>query len=191
MYIRNLWGSTGVSPGTFGGASRIGRSYEERGRRTLEAIGFSDVDWVSSKIPSFPFDYIATLDGQRVLVDATVKIKGRATAKFDLSRSLGMRLFLLHLSPLHEGLHFLNEIQSGCYVIPSSFFHSLQSRDPSYKDTVRMKSEQPCEVCTKVILTGNGTRRRKTCSDECKRESLRRTAVSRGVRPPQNHEPIR
>ena len=179
-YLRSFWGSSGLKQGEVGTrASKVGRSFEQRALLTLEKLGFSDVEWVSARIQSFPFDFIATKDGERVLADATVKIRCRSHTKLWLAKSLGMRLFILHVSPAHEDLHYLQEPKTGCFGIPSSFFHSLAIRGPSYRDTVRMKHETPCAICGNPVLSGSGSRARKYCSKDCVREGLRRAAKSR------------
>lgn len=128
-YVRSLWGSTGSVSGDPGEKiAKIGRLYEAQSVPLLQSIGFSDIYHVSIEIPAFPFDFIATKDGRRVLLDVTTRVWCRTQPKFKLAGLMGLNLYIVHISPADPETFYVHQPRTGSYSIPMDFFHRLAER---------------------------------------------------------------
>lgn len=78
--------------------------------RILPALGFSQISDMSECSNQFYVDFVATKDGKRVLIDATVKLKAYVPKKAQLALALEMDLYILHVSPKNEKMFVLNKM---------------------------------------------------------------------------------
>jgi hypothetical protein len=97
----------------------------------LPSLGFSEIDDLSGYSNQFFIDFIATLDGERVLVDATIKLDAYVPEKAHLAKSLRMKLFILHVSIKSDGLFYLDALGDKVVSkVPASYINSVGGRDP-------------------------------------------------------------
>lgn len=92
-YYARTWGHSGR--GTKGG-----RKVELFAYELLPALGFTNIEYVSAYYPQLPFDFLATLGGERVSIDVTAaRWKHIPARHFKLLKALGMRHYLLFIKP--------------------------------------------------------------------------------------------
>lgn len=110
-FRREVWGTIPLGRFDVAKSKSYGREAEILAVNThLPAEGFSEIDDFSGCSNQFFIDFVATYEGQRVLVDATVKLHAWIPNKVRLAKSLGMRLFIIHVSLAREGLYFIQEV---------------------------------------------------------------------------------
>lgn len=122
-FQRQVWGTSELKRFDVAKSKVVGRVAEVLARdQFLPASGFSDIDDWSGHSNQFFCDFVATKDGKRVLVDATVRLKAHIPEKVKLARSLGMALFIIHVAPTGK-LFYINEVQPGRKVtrVPAAF----------------------------------------------------------------------
>jgi hypothetical protein len=101
QFKRRLWGGSGYGAKEVGPwARRYGRRYEEIARDViLPAHGFTEIDDWSGQSNVFFVDFVATREGQRVLVDVSCKWSAYVPEKVRFAASLRMPLYLLMVAP--------------------------------------------------------------------------------------------
>lgn len=128
LFQREVWGTTEHGFRDVAKARQTARPYEIAARDTfLPREGFTEIVDMSEMSNQFFVDFIATKDGERVLVDATIKLKAYFPAKAKLAEALGMKLFFIHIAPAGGGLYYLHEVPSGRKVVrvPAAFIRAL------------------------------------------------------------------
>lgn len=189
-FCRELWGGSGRGHRQVGGgwAKPYGRIFEQVARETiLPAEGFTEVDDWSEWSNQFLVDFIATWNGERVLVDITAKISAYVPAKKRLARSLRMRLFILHVSPREPTTYWLAEPEGPTSKVPASVLHKLHSNLgpiegwPYPRDGQRvLRVTVACEICgVEHQVVPSKAQRSRFCSDECRSEARRRGVYRR------------
>ena len=130
-FQRQVWGTTELNRMDVGKSKIVGRKGEILARdRHLPAEGFTDIIDFSSLNNQFFIDFVATYNGERVLVDATVKLKAYIPKKIRLANALSMRLFIIHVSVTDTSLYFLHEVPPltrSVVRVPASFIRKLAS----------------------------------------------------------------
>lgn len=128
VFQRQVWGSTDLKRFEASKSKAIGRKAELLAKNNfLPARGFSDITDLSACSNQFYVDFVATYQGRRVLVDATVKLKASVAKKKWLADALQMSLYIIHVSP-NGKLYHLNEIVKGTTSrIPAEVIRSLLS----------------------------------------------------------------
>lgn len=118
IFQREVWGTTEIERFEVGKSKAVGRIAEINALSSiLPNLGFSEIDDFSNYSNQFFVDFIATYNGERVLVDSTIKLKAYIPEKAYLARSLRMRLFILHVSLKNPNLYWLNEVPDGRVVV--------------------------------------------------------------------------
>ncbi len=124
LFQRQVWGTTELGRFDVSKAKLVGRDAEILARDViLPGLGFSEIDDFSGHSNQFFVDFVATFQGERVLVDATIKLKAYVPDKSFIASALRMKLFILHVSPVRSDLYFLHELVPGRSVIrvPAAF----------------------------------------------------------------------
>jgi hypothetical protein len=132
-FIRSVWGTTEMAKHDVGKARKIGRIAELKCKQYLAQEGFEMIADLSEKSNQFYIDFICIYQGQRVLVDATIKIKAHVPEKVFLANALGLDLYIIHVSPSTENLYYIQKMKpgvSGCRL-PMAFIHSLMLPKPN------------------------------------------------------------
>ena len=122
-FQRQVWGTSELKRFDVARSKPIGRVAEVLARdQFLPANGFTNIDDFSGYSNGFFCDFVATKDGKRVLVDATVKLKAYIPHKVKMAKSLGMVLFIIHVSPLGK-LYHINKMEPDRTVcrVPAAF----------------------------------------------------------------------
>lgn len=130
---REVWGTSEIGRREVGKSREVGRRAEVLARDTiLPSLGFTEITDMSGLSNQFYVDFVATLDGRRVLVDATIKLKGHIPEKVTLATALRMPLYILHVSPSTDGLFWLNGPITNAAVsrVPAAFIRSLRLPAP-------------------------------------------------------------
>ena len=103
-FQRDVWGTIPLGQFEVCHARGYGRKAEFLARDVyLPAEGFTEISDMSGLSNQFYIDFIATYNGQRVLVDATVKLKAYIPEKILLARALRMPLYMIHVSVVRRG----------------------------------------------------------------------------------------
>lgn len=128
-FQRDVWGTTEIGRSDPSKARGVGRTAEIIARDLiLPKEGFSDIYDLSGMSNQFFIDFVASYKGERVLVDATIKLKAYFPEKAALAAALRMRLFIIHISPKSKDVYFLHEVVPGRKVtrVPASYIRQLQ-----------------------------------------------------------------
>lgn len=135
-FQREVWGTTPFERHNPAGARDYGRKFELLALTAyLPREGFTDIDNLSEFSNQFFVDFVASYSGQRVLVDATVKLKAYVPEKMGLAKALRMRLFIIHIAPGRVGLYHINEVPHGRVVsrVPAAIIRDLHGDGPSHQ----------------------------------------------------------
>lgn len=128
-FQREVWGTTSLKRMDVGKCMSFGRKGEVLARdKHLPAEGFTDIVDFAGLTNQFFIDFIATYNGERVLVDATIKINAYIPKKIKLARALGMRLFIIHVSIIDTSLYFLREVpklSNSVVKVPAGFIRKV------------------------------------------------------------------
>src|SRR3990172_4164110 len=144
-FKRLLWGGSGKGANEVGAWARtFAKRFEKEAlNRILPLEGFTKIDNWCNHSNVFFIDFVATKNKERVLVDVTSKWAAHVPEKVKFARSLGLRLFILHISPRNPRSYWLRELRDLERVskVPMSFFHALHKKlgslikrwpDPAY-----------------------------------------------------------
>ena len=125
-FKRRIWGSTGLMQGEVGAIRSFDyRKFELIARDSLmEELGFSDTVDMNQVQLGFSFDFIANIDGKKVLVDVTTKYATNAKIKKQLADLLSLDLYYLFISPEYDTnhLYYLHKMTTPTFKIPHQFF---------------------------------------------------------------------
>lgn len=127
-FQRKIWGTTEVGRFDAANAKPFGRKGEIVARdEHLPANGFTDIVDFAGHSNQFFVDFVATYQGERVLVDATIKLKAYIPTKSRLAAALGMRLFIIHVAIADSRIYFLHEVPHTCKAtrVPAAFIRKL------------------------------------------------------------------
>lgn len=128
-FQRDIWGSTELKRFDVGKSREIGRKAEVLARdEYLPQEGFKDITDMSGMSNQFFIDFIATLDGKRVLVDATIKLKAFIPKKIALAKALRMPLYIIHVSLATKGLYHIEKVRDdvvSTHRVPAEFFRKF------------------------------------------------------------------
>lgn len=147
QYTRAIWGGSGKGRAEIAHwAQEIGRKFEVY---TLEYIlpmeDFTEVVDLSGSTSNFFIDFVATKDGQRVLVDATIKFNAHVPKKTLLAEALQMPLYIVHVPPAAPHLYHIQQVpnQRTHVRVPMAHIHKMyellgkekspMSPDPKYR----------------------------------------------------------
>jgi hypothetical protein len=116
--MRRLWG--GAPELDFPHEGRqYGKSIEKYALQfILPKLGFSEIYDCTLLSNQFFFDFIATYEGQRVLLDVTARVRAYVPQKINLANALRMRCFLLFVSPKFDGRYYLCEPKNKTTNVP-------------------------------------------------------------------------
>lgn len=112
-------------------ARPYGKAAEKRAvDHVLPGLGFTDIVNFSNMSNQFFVDFVATYQGKRVLVDATIKMKAYIPEKVKLADALRMPLYILHLSAIYDDVFWLHKAPVGakCLTVPAKYIRDLESR---------------------------------------------------------------
>lgn len=117
------------------GRQEVGKGARAKGREAeikaltefLPREGFTEIVDLSGLSNQFFIDFVATFEGRRVLVDATVKLKAYFPHKARMAAALRMPLYFIHVAPNDSGLYFIGRVPEGQVVqrVPARFFRDL------------------------------------------------------------------
>jgi len=96
--------------------------------RHLPTEDFTEIVDFAGHSNQFFIDFIATYQSERVLVDATIKLKAYIPAKIYLAKALQMRLFVIHVSLADASLYYLHEVpllSNTTVRVPAAFIRKL------------------------------------------------------------------
>lgn len=128
IFQREVWGTIPFERFKPSGARGYAKKYEKMAEKLyLPKEGFTNIVNFTEMSNQFFVDYVASKLGRRVLVDATVKLKAYVPKKMRMAEALGMDLYVIHVSPLKEGLYHLNKMKPGTSVsrVPAKVIRKL------------------------------------------------------------------
>jgi hypothetical protein len=180
-YFRLIWGGAGIGRQDPFTARKVGKIYEEIAvNMILPKEGFTDIINLSACSNQFYIDFIATKDGVKVLIDATIKYKAHIPQKVFLAKSLGMPLYILHISPRDTEIYYLVKIPytQTTSKVPNHIFHEIKERcgivydkspDPTYQTGTRVERIiKLCKQCGATMEVPKWLENRKQfCSKQC------------------------
>ncbi len=110
-YQRQVWGTTELKRMDVAKCKSFGRQGEVLARdRHLPAEGFTNIVDFSGHTNQFFVDFVATYQGERVLIDATIRLHASIPNKIFMAKALGMRLFIIFVSLKDTSLFFIKEV---------------------------------------------------------------------------------
>jgi len=114
-----------------GKSQAYGRAGEKKALEILPTLGFSDIEDMCGYSNQFFVDFIATYQGERVLVDATIRLRHHIIEKVKLAKALRMKLFIIHVSPKTDGLFYLSQVplNQSSVRVPAAFLR--QAANPN------------------------------------------------------------
>jgi hypothetical protein len=122
-FARNVWGTTPLERFGVGKSMQYGRKAEKFALETiLPGLGFTEIVDFTNYSSQFYIDFVATYNGERVLVDATIKLSAYAIKKVKIADALRMPLYIVHVSP-NNSLFYLKKLPKGQVTskVPMSF----------------------------------------------------------------------
>jgi len=125
--VKELWGRTDVGYQNIKEAVKWGRKGEQYALSVMPSLGFSNISDYANRNNQFFIDFIATYNGKRVLVDATIKHSAYIPEKIKLARDLDIPLYILFVSPNFDK-HYLRLVEDkhhSVIKIPMSAMRAL------------------------------------------------------------------
>lgn len=101
----------------------------------LPALGFTDIMALNKITGNATWDFAATKNGCRVLVDASSCVQKDVRIKNRMAEAIGLDLYVLFVSPRDHRFHHLHRVRKGtgrCDVPLATFIKAIEAQNENH-----------------------------------------------------------